>query len=189
MKLARTELEGVVEITPLRRADSRGHFAETFRQDWFNEHVGAFSFVQDNQSLSLARGTVRGLHFQSDPAAQGKLVRCIGGTIFDVAVDIRQDSPAYGRWVSVILSAEAGNQLWIPPGFLHGFCTLEASCVVSYKVTNYYDADCDKGVRWNDRAIGIEWPDVADAIQLSLKDSQAPLLRDLPVYFALPKED
>lgn len=183
MNLKMTTLAGVVEITPRRHEDSRGYFSETFREDWFGANVGPFDFVQENQSLSRIAGVVRGLHFQTEPAAQGKLVRCVSGAIFDVAVDIRHGSPTFGEWTAAILTAEQGNQLWIPPGFLHGFCTLVPDCLVSYKVTSYYDRDCDRGVRWNDPDIGITWPEVADSSLLSAKDAEAPLLRDLPSYF------
>lgn len=176
-------LEGVVEIVPVRISDHRGHFSETYREDWFFDNVSKVSFVQENLSLSHGAGVVRGLHFQSLPHAQGKLVRCLTGAIFDVAVDIRKGSPAFGRWIAVTLTAEEGNQLWVPPGFLHGFCTLVPDCLVSYRVTSYYNKDADKGVRWDDPAIGITWPDVADPALLSLKDVTQPLLSELPDYF------
>jgi len=184
MEFRRTEFRDVVEIVPGRHGDHRGYFSETFRDDKFREHIGPFAFVQENQSLSRAPGVIRGLHFQSSPSAQGKLVRCVAGSIFDVAVDIRIGSPDFGKWVGVTLTASIGNQLWVPPGFLHGFCTLEPDCVVAYKVTAYYDPTCDKGVRWNDPAIGIAWPDFADESQLSPKDTTQPLLAELPRYFS-----
>lgn len=183
MKLHETNLEGVVVLVPTRHGDARGYFSETFRHDWFAEHVGKTDFVQENQSLTIGAGTIRGLHFQSAPSAQGKLVRCLVGEIFDVAVDIRKGSPTYGDWTAVTLTAEEGNQLWIPAGFLHGFCTLVPGCVVSYKVTSYYSRDCDKGVLWNDPQIGVIWPGLADASLLSDKDKSQPLLSDLPEYF------
>jgi dTDP-4-dehydrorhamnose 3,5-epimerase len=178
-----TSLPDVLEIIPTRHVDHRGYFSETFREDWFTANVAPIRFVQENQSLSRAPGVVRGLHFQSEPAAQGKLLRCVAGSIFDVAVDIRRGSPSFSKWVGVRLSAELGNQLWIPEGFLHGFCTLEPDCVVSYKVTSYYAQDCDKGVAWNDPSIGIDWPAIADPTLLSAKDRQQPALSDLPTYF------
>lgn len=183
MKLKRLAVPEVVEITPVRHGDDRGYFAETFRQDWFAKNVAAAIFVQENQSLSRGVGVVRGLHFQSDPFAQGKLVRCVAGAIFDVAVDIRTASPTFGKWVAATLSADEGNQLWIPAGFLHGFCTLTADAAVAYKVTNYYNQACDKGVRWDDPDIRISWPDIADPSRLSPKDAQQPNLRDLRPYF------
>lgn len=184
MNKIHTEIEDVVEIQPSRHGDHRGYFSETFRDDWFQANVANYSFVQENQSLSRAPGVLRGLHFQSNPSAQGKLVRCISGSILDVAVDIRVGSPSFGKWVGVTLTAEKGNQLWVPPGFLHGFCTMEPDCLVAYKVTSYYDRECDKGVSWDDPAIGIDWPDVVDPTQLSPKDTQQPRLTDLPKYFS-----
>ncbi|WP_417583110.1 dTDP-4-dehydrorhamnose 3,5-epimerase [Pelagibacterium sp.] len=183
MKVAATDLDKVVGITPAKHADPRGYFSETFRDDWFKANVADVTFVQENQSLSRNIGVVRGLHFQAQPYAQGKLVRCLAGAIFDVAVDIRKGSPSFGQWAAVTLTAEEGNQLWVPPGFLHGFCTLLPDCLVSYKVTAYYNKEADKGVRWDDPAIGITWPDVADATLLSPKDTTQPLLSELPDYF------
>ncbi|RKE85560.1 dTDP-4-dehydrorhamnose 3,5-epimerase [Rhizobium sp. AG855] len=188
MELKRLQINDVVEIKPKRHGDSRGYFSETFRQDWFAKNVEDVSFVQENQSLTAAPGTVRGLHFQTLPYAQGKLVRCTHGAIFDVAVDIRAGSPTYGGWVSAVLDADQGNQLWIPAGFLHGFCTLTENAVVSYKVTSYYNAEADKGVRWDDPDIGIIWPDLADGSRLSAKDAAQPALKDIPAYFIYPSE-
>jgi dTDP-4-dehydrorhamnose 3,5-epimerase len=183
MEVRPTSLPQVVEILPKRHGDSRGYVSETFRADFFAKNVSSLTFVQENQSLSQSAGTIRGLHFQSQPHAQGKLVRCVAGAIFDVAVDVRHDSPQYGRWTAVSLSAELGNQLWIPPGFLHGFCTLASDCLVSYKVTDYYSAENDGGVRWDDPDIGIAWPEIADTATLSAKDARQPSLRDLPPLF------
>lgn len=183
MQFERLELPDVVLVTPRRFGDRRGYFSETFRTDKFSEHVGLFRFVQDNQSFSASVGTVRGLHFQLEPRAQGKLVRCISGSILDVAVDIRRSSPTYGRYVQVELSADNGQQLWIPPGFAHGFCTLEPGCILSYKVTDYYSPDHDRGLLWNDPDIGIDWPiDVGRAI-LSDKDQTHPRLSELDTNF------
>lgn len=184
MKFERLDLAGPIAVRPSRREDGRGYFAETFRADRFADAVGAAAFVQDNESLSAKAGTVRGLHFQSDPFAQGKLVRCTAGALLDVAVDIRRGSPGYGRWVAVELSARGGEQLWVPPGFAHGFCTLEPDTVITYKVTAYYDQASDMGVAWDDPAIGIAWPAIADPATLSPKDRAQPRLADLPPYFA-----
>ena len=173
------ELSDVVEIVPQRHVDARGHFSETFRDDWFRQTVADVTFVQDNQSLSRTVGTVRGLHFQLDPVAQGKLVRCLQGAIFDVAVDILPGSPTLGRWVAVNLTAEEGNQLWIPPGFAHGFCTLTPDAIVSYKVTSYYSAAHDAGILWSDPDLAIAWPDCADSKTLSSKDVAQPAFRTL----------
>jgi len=149
-------IDGPFEVFPRKHRDHRGYFSEIFRADLFEEHVGAASFVQENQSLSVRFGTIRGIHFQSHPTAQGKLVRCVAGKVFDVAVDLRLGSVTYGRWLSVILSSEENNQLWIPVGFGHAFCTLEPNCVISYRVTNHYSSENDKGVAWDDPDIGIE---------------------------------
>lgn len=184
MKVTRSRIPEVVEITPLRHGDDRGYFSETWRRDWFGANIADVDLVQDNQSLSAAPGTLRGLHFQSRPAAQGKLVRCVAGAIFDVAVDIRAGSPTYGKWVSAVLTSELGNQFWVPEGFLHGFCTLVPSTLVQYRVSNYYSPSNDRGVAWDDPEIGIAWPDVVDPALLSGKDKVQPRLRDLPeTYF------
>lgn len=179
------DLPGPVEIVPRRIGDERGYFAEVFRQDAFDRHCGAYAFVQENESLSRRVGTVRGLHFQTPPFEQGKLVRCTAGAIFDVAVDLRHGSPHFGRWISVTLSAERGSMLWIPPGFAHGFCTLQPGTVVTYKVTAPYSAAHDKGVAWDDPAIGVIWPSEADADTLSAKDRVQPALQQLPACFEM----
>jgi dTDP-4-dehydrorhamnose 3,5-epimerase len=185
MQIRTFDLDGPVEILPSKIEDERGYFSEIFRLSEFTQHAGPVNFVQDNQSLSVRRGTLRGLHFQSHPAAQGKLVRCLAGKILDVAVDIRADSPTYGRWVSVTLSPNDNNQLWVPVGFAHGFCTLEASSIISYRVTSYYSPENDKGVAWDDADIGVAWPDFADPATLSAKDRAQPKLSDLPRYFEM----
>jgi dTDP-4-dehydrorhamnose 3,5-epimerase len=177
------DIAGLIAMQPIRRGDARGYFAETFRADLFEEAVGDIAFVQENESLSAKMGTIRGLHFQTDPFAQGKLVRCIAGALLDVTVDIRTGSPTYGQWLAVELSAENGQQLWVPPGFAHGFCTLQPDTMLAYKVTAYYDQASDKGLAWNDSAIGIAWPTVADPDTLSPKDCVQPRLADLPAYF------
>jgi dTDP-4-dehydrorhamnose 3,5-epimerase len=179
------DLPGPVEIVPRRIGDERGYFAEVFRQDAFAGHCGAYAFVQENESLSRRAGTLRGLHFQAPPFEQGKLVRCTAGAVFDVAVDLHHGSAHYGRWVSVTLSAERGNMLWIPPGFAHGFCTLEPGSVVNYKVTAPYSAEHDKGVAWDNPDINVNWPPEADRETLSAKDRAQPALADLPAFFAM----
>jgi dTDP-4-dehydrorhamnose 3,5-epimerase len=184
MEFRTFELEGPFEIKPRKIEDERGYFSEIFRRDSFAERAPDVEFVQDNQSLSVRTGTIRGLHFQSHPAAQGKLVRCLAGSLFDVAVDLRVDSPTYARWISLILSPEHNNQLWVPPGFGHGFCTLEPNSVISYRVTSYYSAEHDKGVAWDDPQIGIDWPAIADRETLSAKDRTQPALAELPSYFS-----
>ncbi|RZA20602.1 MAG: dTDP-4-dehydrorhamnose 3,5-epimerase [Proteobacteria bacterium] len=179
MKKNALAIADVVEIVPDRHADERGYFAETFRDDWFQREVAPVAFVQENQSLSRGEGTIRGLHFQRNPMAQGKLVRCLTGAIWDIAVDIRPGSSSFGRWVGITLTPAQGNQLWIPPGFLHGFCTLMPETEVSYKVTQYYSPQHDAGVAWDDPEIGIDWPLFADPKSLSAKDTRQPSLREL----------
>ncbi len=185
MEFKSFSIAGPLEIVPRKLGDERGYFAEVFREDRFFEAVGPTRFVQENQSLSARVGTIRGLHFQTHPAGQGKLVRCVAGAIFDVAVDIRQDSPTFGQWVGVELTPEACNQLWVPVGFAHGFCTILPNTIVAYKVTRYYSPENDKGMAWNDPAVGIDWPAVADAETLSAKDKVQPCLADLPPYFGM----
>ena len=176
-------LEGVVEIRPPRFGDDRGFFSET----WNAESMAAagldLAFVQDNHSYSAARGVLRGLHFQLPPAAQDKLVRVSRGAIFDVAVDIRRGSPTFGQWAGLVVSAALWNQLLVPKGFAHGFVTLEEHSEVQYKVTAPYRADLDRGIRWNDPAIGIDWPVAPAQVQLSAKDRDAPLLADVETGF------
>ena len=178
-------LDGPLEIVPRKISDDRGYFAEVFRIDQFTDRAGPVDFVQDNQSLSVRTGTIRGIHFQSHPAAQGKLVRCLAGKVFDVAVDLRHDSPTFGQWLATTLSPDANNQLWVPPGFGHAFCTLEPNSVISYRVTNFYSPENDKGVAWDDPAIAIDWPAVADPDTLSAKDRAQPALADLACLFSL----
>ena len=187
MQVQSTAIPALKLFEPRRFGDERGYFAETFRADIFAQHCGPQVFVQDNESLSARAGTVRGLHFQSEPHAQGKLVRCTAGALFDVAVDIRVGSPTYGQWVGETLSPENGKQLWVPPGFAHGFCSLLPDTVICYKVTGYYSAECDKGLAWDDPAIGIDWPAVADPDTLSAKDRKQPGLSELPAYFSWSK--
>lgn len=185
MEFRTFDIDGVLEILPRKVEDERGYFSEIFRHDAFSERVPGISFVQDNQSFSARAGTLRGLHFQSNPMAQGKLVRCLAGRLFDVAVDLRSDSATFGKWMSVILTPEANNQLWVPAGFGHGFCTLEANSTISYRVTNYYSPEHDKGLAWDDAEIGIEWPELADPETLSAKDRSQPKLSAMPAYFAM----
>lgn len=184
MDFAPTDILDLLVITPKRHGDERGWFSEVFREDLFQARVGDTRFVQHNQSFSKPKGTVRGLHFQLAPRAQGKLVRCPRGRILDVAVDLRASSPTFGRHVAVELTAENGRQLWIPPGFAHGFCTLEDDCELAYLVTDYYSPEHDRGLLWSDPALGIDWPVAeADAV-LSGKDRVQPRLADLGQVFA-----
>jgi dTDP-4-dehydrorhamnose 3,5-epimerase len=171
-------------ITPRIHRDARGFFSEAFNARALADAADIkASFVQDNHSLSTEAGVVRGLHFQAPPCAQGKLVRVVHGAIFDVALDIRQGSPTYGRHVSAVLSAENWSQLWVPVGFAHGYCTLEPNTEVIYKTTDYYAPDADRGIAWNDPALGIAWPVTADSAILSAKDQRQPLLAETQTYF------
>ncbi len=173
----------VILLTPPRFADSRGFFSETFSASREAAAGIAGPFVQDNHSLSVPRGTVRGLHCQVGPNAQGKLVRCIRGAIWDVAVDVRRGSPHYGRHVGVELSAANWRQLWVPVGFLHGFCTLEPDTEVIYKVTAPYDRAAERGVIWTDPDLALPWPVTPAQALLSDKDAVLPRLREADVRF------
>lgn len=170
-------------LTPRRFKDARGFFSETFNARIAKAAGLPEAFVQDNHSLSLTRGVVRGLHFQIAPHAQAKLVRVTRGAVLDVAVDIRRGSPTYGRHVSAVLSAENWAQLWIPVGFAHAFCTLEPDTEFLYKVTSYYAPECDRGILWNDPALGIAWPIAESEAIVSDKDARNPTLAELPAYF------
>lgn len=172
-----TKLSGVKIVTPKRHGDNRGFFSETWNRKLLASHGIDADFVQDNQSLSVAVGTVRGLHFQSPPHAQGKLVRCGRGALWDVAVDARVGSPTFGQWVGVDLTAENGRQLWIPAGFLHGFVTRAPETEIIYKCTDYYAPECDGAVRFDDADLGITW-DLPGVPTLSAKDDKAPLWKD-----------
>jgi dTDP-4-dehydrorhamnose 3,5-epimerase len=184
-----TIIEDVLLLASKKIGDPRGYFMETFRKSLFESEVGSFTFVQDNRSYSSEAGTVRGLHFQIHPHSQGKLVSCSSGALLDVAVDIRIGSPTYGKFVAVELSAENALQLWLPPGFAHGFCTLTADTVITYKVTDYYSAEHERGLLWNDPELGIEWPVAADKAILSEKDRGQPKLSELQSNFIYAVND
>lgn len=171
-----------VVISPKRFGDSRGWFSETWNEKAFAELGMPVRFCQDNQSFSKAKGTLRGLHFQAPPTVQAKLVRCIQGRIFDVAVDVRRSSPTFGQWIGTELSADNGRQLFVPAGYAHGFVTLEEDCMIAYKVDNYYSAKDDGGIAWNDPTIGIDWP-IEELPVLSLKDGALPSLAELTIEF------
>lgn len=178
------DIPDVILVETVRYGDHRGFFSETWNREAFREGGLDIDFVQDNHSLSATPGTVRGLHFQTPPYAQDKLVRVTRGAILDVAVDIRHGSPTFGRWVGVELSADSGRQLCVPIGFAHGFATLVPDTEVQYKVSAPYAPDHDMGMAWNDPALNIVWPvSVADA-QLSEKDRRQPFLADLQSYFS-----
>ncbi|MEO0670825.1 MAG: dTDP-4-dehydrorhamnose 3,5-epimerase [Pseudomonadota bacterium] len=176
-------LPDVKLISPKIFRDERGFFSETYNQQTLAELGVAATFVQDNHSLSRAAGVVRGLHYQRPPVAQGKLVRVIRGAIFDVAVDLRRSSPTFGQHVTAELSAENWQQLWIPPGFAHAFCTIQPDTEVVYKVTAPYSPDHEVSLRFDDPALGIDWPSLPGGAILSDKDRDAPLLADLPADF------
>lgn len=174
MKVERLSIPEVILVTPPRFSDNRGFFSEVYNVQRMTEAGIALPFVQDNQSLSRQKGVVRGLHCQLDPYAQGKLVRCIKGAIWDVAVDIRTGSPTYGKWAAAELSEENWSQLWVPPGFLHGFCTLAENTEVIYKCTSLYDKASERAVIWNSAELDIPWPVSEGEAILSDKDVVAP---------------
>ncbi len=175
MKITPTEIPDVLLIEPQVFGDARGFFLESFNQRRWEEMTGLRTvFVQDNHSRSV-RGVLRGLHYQLPPAEQGKLVRCVAGRIFDVAVDIRRDSPTFGRWVGRYLSADNFRQLWVPPGFAHGFLVVSERAEVLYKTTAYYAPEHDRSIRWDDPDLAIDWP-LEGGPKLSDKDRNAPLL-------------
>ena len=184
LDIVKTPLDGVLLLTPRRFGDARGFFCETWNKDRMAQAGIHLDFVQDNHSFSPERVTVPGLHFQSPPHAQDKLVRCGRGALFDVAVDIRKGSPTYGQWYGAELSFENGAQLLVPKGFLHGFMTLTDDCEICYKCTDYYAPECDGAVAWNDPDIGIDWPlDVTPVI--SDKDAAAQNLADFDSPFKI----
>jgi dTDP-4-dehydrorhamnose 3,5-epimerase len=182
MLIEATEIPDVKIVTPRRLTDERGFFSEVFSASAF-ALVGSRPFVQDNHSWSAQPFTIRGLHFQTAPRAQGKLVRVARGRILDVAVDIRRSSPTFGKHVAVELSAANWRQLWVPIGFAHGFCTLEPDCEILYKVTDYYSAEHDSGLAFDDPALAIKWPVALDRAILSEKDRRHPRLSALPQVF------
>jgi len=186
MQIETTALDGVLIITPTRFGDARGFFSETWNRAQLAEHDITLDFVQDNQSLSARKGTLRGLHFQTPPHAQAKLVRCGRGALLDVAVDIRRGSPTYGQWVAEELSAQNGRQLLVPVGFAHGFVTLEDDTEILYKCTAYYAPDCDRALQFDDPEIAVNWGIARDAAVLSEKDAAAPSLAALDNPFVWP---
>ena len=185
MQIEETILDGVFILTPVRHGDARGFFSESWNAQRMRDAGMDYDFVQDNHSVSAAVGTVRGLHYQSPPHAQAKLVRCGRGALFDVAVDFRAGSPTYGRWVGVDLTQENGRQLLIPAGFLHGFVTRHPDTEIIYKCTDYYAPECDGAVRWDDPDIGIDWGLGTDNAVLSGTDSAAPFLADIASPFRM----
>lgn len=182
MIVTATEIEGLLEMEPTVFGDSRGYFFESFRLDRFRSEGIPLDFVQDNESMSK-KGVLRGLHFQAPPFEQGKLVRVVKGSVLDVAVDIRQGSPTYGKHCAVVLSEANKKQFWIPPGFAHGFLVLEDDTIFSYKCTAYYNKESEGVIRWDDPALGIRW-NISDPV-LSEKDKVAPPLSQIVSPFSL----
>jgi len=183
MEIITTALAGVVELRPQRFGDERGWFSETYKRDVLRGAGIDIDFVQDNESFSAPTGTLRGLHYQTAPHAQDKLVRVIHGSILDIAVDIRRASPTFGQHIAVTLSADDANQLLVPVGFAHGFCTLEPNVRVAYKVSGKYAPDCERAIRWDDSTLAIQWQLPSDGPTLSGKDDAAPRLADQPDLF------
>ena len=178
MKFIETKISGVLIIEPQVFGDQRGFFMESYNAQAWTQAIGETQFVQDNHSR-IWRGVLRGLHYQLPPFAQGKLVRVTRGAVFDVAVDIRQSSPTFGQWVGAELTEENHRQLWVPAGFAHGFLTLTEEVDFLYKTTATYAPSHERAIAWNDPDIGITWPDIGVAPQLSAKDQAAPILRDI----------
>ena len=179
MKSIETEIPGVKVIRTDRHEDPRGAFSEEYHRLKYGELGIDALFVQDNQSISIHRGTVRGLHFQMPPFAQAKLVRVVSGAILDVAIDLRRGSPDFGKHVSVRIDAESGEQIFVPEGFAHGFCTLTANTVVVYKVSHYYSRSQEAGILWNDPDLQIAWPVDETEVLLSAKDRELPRFREI----------
>lgn len=175
-------LEGVFEVAPRKFGDDRGFFSETYNRERFAEAGIDPEFVQDNHSFSAQKGVLRGLHYQLPPRAQDKLVRVAKGSILDVAVDIRRSSPTFGKWVSLVVSADRWNQIFVPKGFAHGFVTLEPDTEVIYKVTDFYSPEHDRSIRFDDPEIGIEWPIPGSQAQLSEKDRKAPRFAEAEMF-------
>lgn len=181
MNIISTKLKGLIIVEPDVHGDIRGFFMESYSRAKFIELGIKHEFIQDNHSLSVETGVVRGLHYQLNPKAQTKLVRVASGAIYDVAVDIRKDSPTFGQWVGVIISEANKRQLLVPQGFAHGFCTIVPNTQVLYKVDEYYSPEHDRGILWSDPAIGIDWPTSKPI--LSDKDQKHPLLKDAEINF------
>jgi len=183
MRYTRTNIADVVICDPMIHGDDRGYFVETFRQDKLEKFLGyRIDFCQDNESKS-SKGVLRGLHYQLPPFAQTKLVRVIQGKVLDVAVDIRKDSPTFGKHVAVELSAENKKQLLVPRGFAHGFIVLEDDTIFAYKVDNYYSPECDRGIAFDDKDLNIDWILNLHELKLSEKDTKQPLLKDIQDLF------
>jgi dTDP-4-dehydrorhamnose 3,5-epimerase len=185
VKVEALAIPGVKLITPAKLGDARGFFSETWQQERFAEAGIHGPFIQDNHALSTQRGVLRGLHLQVPPSGQGKLVRVVRGAIWDVAVDVRHGSPSFGKWVAAELSAENWQQLWVPVGFLHGYCTMTEVTEVIYKVSGPYDRAAERGVIWNDPDLALPWPIPPGGPLLSDKDKLLPRLSECPVWFTV----
>ena len=183
MELRETEIPDVKILKPKKFGDHRGFFSETYNKKILSELGIDMDFVQDNHSLSVEKGVIRGLHYQTPPFAQDKLVRVVHGAILDVAVDMRKSSPTFGKHITAVISADNWEQILVPAGFAHGFCTLEENTEVIYKVTNYYAPDHDTGIRWNDPELGIDWPISENEAILSDKDKIQPFFSEATYYF------
>ena len=183
MQIVRFDIPDIFAMVPSRRTDHRGFFSETYRREALAAEGLNHAFVQENHVYSAERGVLRGLHFQIPPHPQGKLVRCVRGAILDVGVDIREASPCYGRHIAVELSAANWKQLWLPPGFAHGYVTLEPDCEVIYKVTDYWAPDCERGIAWDDPDLGIDWRIPATEAILTDKDRSNPPLAEVEPFF------
>ena len=183
MNFTPTDLPDVLLVEPKKHGDARGFFSETYSRKAFADNGISCEFVQDNQSLSGSRGVLRGLHYQLPPTAQDKLVRVIRGAILDVAVDVRRGSPTFAKWVAVELSADNWRQLFVPRGFAHGFVTLADNTEVCYKVSNPYDPTTERGIRFDDPALAIDWRVAPDNLTLSDRDTKHPALADQPDLF------
>ncbi|OIB03076.1 dTDP-4-dehydrorhamnose 3,5-epimerase [Paenibacillus sp. LC231] len=181
MNVTPLKLTDAFVLEPVVHGDHRGFFMESYNDSQFKQHGITYNFIQDNQSLSAEAGVLRGLHYQLNPKAQTKLIRVLIGAIYDVIVDIRKSSPTFGQWIGVILSEHNHRQLLVPKGFAHGFCTLVPNTRVLYKVDEYYSPENDRGILWNDPALGIDWP-TSNPI-LSDKDQRHPLLKDAEMNF------
>lgn len=181
MKVTPLNLQGAALLEPVVHGDNRGFFMESYNEAVLEKQGVKFNFIQDNQSLSAEPGVIRGLHYQLNPKAQTKLIRVLTGAIYDVIVDARKSSPTFGKWVGVILSEHNHRQLLVPKGFAHGFCTLVPNTQVLYKVDEYYSPENDRGILWNDPALGIDWPTSKPI--LSDKDQRHPLLKDAELNF------
>ena len=183
MQVQSLEIPDIKIIKPKKIGDERGYFAEIYTKKIFDQNVDKIDFLQDNQSLSVEKGIVRGLHYQSPPYAQDKLVRCLSGSILDVAVDIRKDSVFYGKHIAKVISAENFEQILVPKGFAHGFLTLEENTIINYKVSNYYSFENDHGLYWADPDLAIDWGIDLDDVILSEKDASQPFFKDLRTPF------